>query len=133
MKLALFCCAILFCISNAVSQYLDVPEEEVPYHTWYPPGVPGAYPNMYAVVDLTEINGDTFLDLASAQNRADYYPPPPHWEYHGYGRNNTQSTPLYDWNNTYEFVHENPLATYVKDVSFGQLRQGQKKGLCHIA
>jgi hypothetical protein len=82
---------------------------------------------MYAVVDLTEINGDTFLDLASAQNRADYFPPPPHWEYHGYWRNNTQSTPLYDWTNTYEFVHENPLTTYTRDVAFGQLRQGQKK------
>ena len=127
MKLALFGCAILLCLSNAVGQYLDTPEEQVPYRTWYPPGVPGAYPNMYAVVDLTEINGDTFLDLASTQNRADYYPPPPHWEYHGYARNNTKSTPLYDWDNTYEFVHENPLTTYTRDVAFGQLRQGQKK------
>lgn len=67
MKLALFGCAILLCLSNAVGQYLDTPEEQVPYRTWYPPGVPGAYPNMYAVVDLTEINGDTFFSRLSRQ------------------------------------------------------------------
>jgi hypothetical protein len=116
MKTLLFCCAILFFSYGASGQYLSTSYEEVPYSGVFQVGYPGE--NAYAVVDLTEVDSDEFLDLVSAQNKSENYPSA-HWEYVGLARNNTQGSPSFDWENTYSFVSRNPLIGYARDAAFG--------------